>query len=301
MKKIILLFVLGLVAWNCYATNKPEYAIFRIDTSLLKNANAVIRNYECIFRVTSPSDATHRVKMVVTRLNQEAMYDNLGVGYDMYSKVKSLEASIYDAQGNLIRKIKKEEIQDFSAVSSGTMYQDDRVKYIDFTYGTYPYTIEYEYEIALKSIFVYPSWDVQSFYTATIASSYTLILPKGISFKSKLYNLQVTPKTSNIDGYEMNTWQAANVAAVKSESFVSDYNKLLAMAYFVPSEFEVAGYKGSMSNWQAFGNSCMKSTKTAISYLQQCIIPSNPLLPKQVAKKKKLLFYTATCNKICAM
>ena len=253
MKKIILLFVLGLIAWNSYATNKPEYAVFLIDTNLLKNANAVIRNHESIFRVTSPSDATHRVKMVVTRLNEEAKYDGLSVYYNMYSKVKSLEANMYDAQGNLIRKIKKEEIQDFSAVSGGTMYQDNRVKYIDFTYGTYPYTIEYEYEVSFKSIFLYPRWDVQSFYTSTEASSYTLILPKGISFKSKLYNLQVTPKTSSEDGYEVNTWQAANVAAVKSESFVSDYDKLLAMAYFVPSEFEVAGYKGSMLDWQAFG------------------------------------------------
>ena len=288
MKKILFIVLFGCFVLSVHAANKPEYAVYLIDTMLFKNANAVIRDYQCVFRVTAPGDATQKVKMVVTRLNQEAAYSSIFVNYDMYSKVKSLEASIYDKYGNLIRKIKKEEIQDFSAVSNGTMYADDRVKAIDFTYGTYPYTIEYEYEVSLKSIFLYPAWEVQDFLTSVESSSYLLILPLSISFKSKFYNLDVQPKTSLVEGFNLHRWEVKNVPAVKREKYVQDYTKLLATAYFVPSEFEVGGYKGSMLSWKEYGKFMYELNKDRDQLSPEMIKTVQSLIATATTEEEKI-------------
>ncbi|MEM8523347.1 MAG: DUF3857 domain-containing transglutaminase family protein [Bacteroidota bacterium] len=252
MKNILLLtFLFPIVL---VANNRPDYAVFLIDSSMTKGANAVIRSYHSVFDVKSPGEATHRVKMVVTRLNKNARYDDVGVYYDSNSKVTYLKATIYDAFGNEVRKIKKNEIIDHSAVSGGTMYADDRVKYIDLSYGEYPYTIEYEYETQMKSIMLYPIWMVQNLRTSVERSSYNLSLPPSISVSAQLLNLEKAElKETREASSKSMTWQVANLNAIGYESGTPEPYKQIAMGHFVPNKFIAEGNEGDMSSWEAYG------------------------------------------------
>ncbi|MEM9885640.1 MAG: DUF3857 domain-containing transglutaminase family protein [Bacteroidota bacterium] len=253
MKNIILSF-LFLIPTLSFANNHPEYAVFLIDSSMTANANAVIRSYASTFEVQSPGEATHRVKMVVTRLNENANYETVDVYYNMYSKVNYLKVNIYDAFGNLVRKFKKNEIMDISAVSGGTMYADGRLKYLDLEYGKYPYTIEYEYEWETTSIFQYPRWSVQRFRTSVESSQYELILPENIQVQSRLHHLEMAEwveKDSELGHHQI--WTAKKIAAKKYESGTPEAYKQLASAFFIPNQFVLANYQGDMSSWKSFG------------------------------------------------
>jgi len=236
------------------ANNRPDYAVFLIDSSLIKEANAVIRSYHSVFDVKSPEEATHRVKMVVTRLNKNAVYDDISVYYDSNSKVNYLKATIYDAFGNEVRKVKKNEIVDHSAVSGGTMYADNRVKYINLNYGEYPYTIEYEYEKQMESIQIYPWWLTQELRTSVENSTYILLMPSSIFVKTQLSNLEevIHKEEATANGKKL-TWQAKDLKAVGYENGTPEPYKQVAIGLFAPNKFIAEGYEGDMSSWEAYG------------------------------------------------
>jgi len=236
-----------------FAENKPEYAVANIPPELLPNARAVIRYASTDFDVKSVKSATETVRFVVTRFSEEAGYSSLVVPYDEYSKVGKIRAWLYDAEGNEIRKIDKEEVLDYSAVSGFSIYEDDRVKYIDLSYGQYPYTIEYEYDVSYKQIMSYPIWQVQRFHTAVEESTYTIRLPQGMTYHSKVFQLDVEPSQTVVDGMQVDTWRATNVKAVEREPMLAQAENVLAKVLIAPAQFEVENYTGSMSSWEAFG------------------------------------------------
>lgn len=253
MKYLLLVLVLipNLLLSN---PDTKSYAVHNIPPNLLQDANAVIRNYEETFHVHDPGSATWTVKAAITRLNSNADHEFIGVNYDAYSKVRSLSAALYDANGNLIRKIKKNEIKDVGAVSSFSIYEDDRIKYVDGSYGVYPYTIEYEYEVVMNSIMRYPNWQVQSYQTSVESSSYHLIIPDHIEVQAKLHQLDIAPEESTVEDKERSKrWQIKNLPAKTAQKNTPERAKQLACAYFIPNKFEVDGYEGDMSSWEAYG------------------------------------------------
>ncbi|NJK82773.1 MAG: DUF3857 domain-containing protein [Saprospiraceae bacterium] len=233
MKNILFIFISFQFIFVHHIDAQQAYSVIHIDSALLKNANAVIRDYQSTFQVITSGTAIQKVKMIVTRLNGKADYDHLAVYYKDDYKIKNIAATIYDAYGNLIRKIKKEEIRDLSDADGVSIYLDSRLKYIDLTYGGYPYTIEYEYEVNIKNIFRYPIWDIQNYNTSVISSSYTLILPPNIDVKSKFYNLNTTPTTANVNGLKTTTWKATNILAIEQENYTKEDFKLLAGGFFI--------------------------------------------------------------------
>jgi len=236
-----------------FAENKPEYAITNIPAELLPDAKAVIRQASIDFEVKSLKSATKSVRMVVTRLTDEAPYESLVVPYDAYSKAGKIRAWLYDAMGNEIRKIDKDEVQDFSAVSGFSIYEDDRAKYIDLSYGTYPYTIEYEYEVSYNEIMAYPNWSIQQFHTAVENSAYTIRLPQGMSYHSKAFQVDIQPVHTIVDGTQIDIWTATKIKAVEREPMLARPQEALAGVWIAPAQFEVKNYIGSMSSWQEFG------------------------------------------------
>jgi len=252
MRYIILMAGL-LLSTLAFAENKPEYAISNIPAELLPDAKAVIRLANTDFEVKSLKSATKSVRMVVTRLSDEAPYGSLFVPYDAYSKVGKMRVWLYDAKGNEIRKIDKDEMQDYSAVSGFSIYEDDRLKYVDLSYGTYPYTIEYEYEISYSQIMSYPVWAIQEFHTAVEKSTYTIRLPQGKTYHSKPIQLDVEPIQTVSNGTQIDIWTVTNVKAVEREPMLAHPDQVLAKVLITPAQFEVKNYVGSMSSWEAFG------------------------------------------------
>lgn len=72
------------------------------------------------FELKSKKKATVTRKYAITILNSKGdKHGQFREGYNDFRKIKSIKGFIYDKDGKQIKKIKKKEINDVSAVSGG--------------------------------------------------------------------------------------------------------------------------------------------------------------------------------------
>ena len=75
-----------------------------------------------------------------------------------FQKIRDIKITYYNAEGKVIKKVKNSEIEDYSATSGSTVYDDSRVKVYKPQSFDYPFTVEYSYTKDLKSLMFVPSF-----------------------------------------------------------------------------------------------------------------------------------------------
>src|SRR6187401_3115295 len=142
MRKLFFLFA-SIIFFSLQAKDDPKYAVSTIPAELKENVDIVFRKDEMIYKILSKSRATFYIHQVVTIMNQNGKgYARESVHYDKLSKVSFFKGTVYDAEGNVIKKLKSSEIYDGSAVDGVSLFSDDRFKAADLTQTSYPYTVE---------------------------------------------------------------------------------------------------------------------------------------------------------------
>ncbi len=225
-----------------------------INSKLLQHSDAVIR-YEIVeIEVLSADKLRINTGRMVTVLNEEG--ESFIEAYDFYddhSKIKKQSAVIYDSRGKEIKKFKKKDFQDRSAVGSGTLISDDRLKYMEYTARDYPYTVVYESEVEKRSTAFIRSWYPVSGYRVSVeSSSYSLKNPAGIPLRFKEKNLDsllVHRENSNL---ELN-YRIENVPAYKKERLSPDFKTFAPQVLVALNRFSLAGVEGEAANWKEFG------------------------------------------------
>lgn len=253
MKKISFLLFAVMVAGIAVA--QTNYAVTNIPAALLKGANVVKRMEDVRYELKGLRSVVYSYKYAYTILNEAGQrYAELAVGYDKLRKVSNIEGALYDAAGIQLKKVKGKEINDYSAMSDISLYDDHRVKVHDFNYRSFPYTVVYEVEMEFNNTFIIPSWrPVSSEEMAVEQSAYTFVSPENYVLRYKAFNYNSEPVTKTEKGIKGYRWEVKNLAAV-SRPFASPlWNELTPVIYFAPSEFEIEGYKGNASSWTEFG------------------------------------------------
>lgn len=247
---LCLLLFASVVTWS-----QTNYAVTAIPEKLLKDAHVIKRFDEQSFEVVSLDKAIYRKKFALTILNESGQdYAGIVVGYDRLRKVNSIDGVLYDGAGNVIRKVKSKEINDYSATGSVNLYDDNRVKVHDFNHKSFPYTVEYEMEVEYKHTFYFPDWIPQSHERLSVEkSSFTFIAPESYTVRYKALNFPDAPTTSTEKGKKRMTWQAQGLAALIKPYASPSWSELTPSVLFAPTEFEMEGYKGNASSWQEFG------------------------------------------------
>ncbi len=232
---------------------KTEYASLLIPANLLKDANAIVRSNATTIDVFSTDEMTVKVDRVVTVLNKLGN-STVGayVGYDNNSKITRLSAKIYNASGKEIKKISKSKFIDVSAVDGGTLYSDSRVKYLDYTPITYPYTVHLQYEYNTSSTGFLQNWSpIEGYFVSVEKNSYVVNLKKG----------KIRVKELNFDGYEIEKnisdtkiyYSIKNISAVKSENYSPSLKDYKPKALVALNSFKTDGVEGYYTNWNEFG------------------------------------------------
>lgn len=247
-----ILFCLGTTLSHSTPTN-VSYAVSNISDSLLSNANTIIRFAQQQYFVKDIGKATEKIKEVITIMNDKSHAADLRVYYDQFTKVGKIKARLYDANGKKIREIRKEEINDYAAYDGFSIYNDLRLKHIDFTYGSYPYTIEYEYELIHNGLQSYAVWSPQSYKTSVEKSIFELSLPSSMDFRFKAFNMANAPTITEKDGQKKHAWQLFQRRVISKEAIAPDSYQPLPVLYTLPNDFEVDGHKGNMETWESFG------------------------------------------------
>ena len=248
----ILLLVLVCIVQLSFA-QKIEYSSILIPAELLKNANAVVRNNATTIDVYSTDEMTVKVDRVVTVLNKLGN-GKVGayIGYDDNSKIAKLSAKIYDAAGREIKKVSKNKFVDVSAFDGGTLYSDSRVKYLDYTPISYPYTVHLQYEYNTSSTGFLQNWSPLEGYLVSIENN---------SYVVNLNNGKIRVKELNFEGYEIEKsvseskvfYSVKNISAIKNESLSPSLTAYKPKALVALNNFKTDGVDGYYTNWDEFG------------------------------------------------
>ncbi len=258
MKKGFLaaLLVAGISLAGRAGEGDPSYPVFMIPKDLMQHASAVVRVQEEIVNVSSYKKYSHKVRKVITILDESA--DELASQALSYSKLTSVgyfNGTLYDALGNKIRSFKKNEVMDVPAEGGGAMVNDFRVKYHSFHYKNYPYTVEYEYELESTITMFIPAW--RPFVGKGISvqeSKFTISTDKDVPLNRWMMQCKLEPEVVD-DGKRISyRWSLKNQAAYPYEYAAPSISDIAPVIRFTVGTFRLGEFEGSMKSWESLSS-----------------------------------------------
>lgn len=247
--KVYYLF-LSLFILSGVSAQKTVYTAALIPENLKENANAVVRLNQIDITITSRKLFITKTLRVLTVLNE---YGLKNIDATEYNKVISIEATIFDANGTEIKRIKRKDFKEV-AVSEGSIITNNKAVYLDYTPVTYPFTIEYKSEVESNNTAFIPSWyPVNEGFESVEKSLVTINYPPDLGFKYKEYNfenkhIQKTEKPNSI------SFVAENMAAVKAEEYSPALSTFSPYVLFGLEKFSLEGVEGTATSWENFGS-----------------------------------------------
>ena len=253
--RIFIIVLFAFLFTHPLLAQKEKYQVQSIPSSLVDYANAVVRENSVEVEVRSLRDVRLRHHSVITVLNQEGnRLARRSVHYNNSVRVRRAEAVIYGANGNEIRKYRRRDFRDFSAIDGGTLYSDARYITVDYVPVSYPYTIELIYELSLSNSHFIPNHNFVSSYQLGVENtSYTLTYnPDQLSIKYK----EVAFEGFEIEKKEspgLLKYQAKNIEPLRFEAYSPAFNKIAPKVLIAPQNFFYEGIVGTNKGWEDFG------------------------------------------------
>lgn len=248
--RILILLLSTILALPAFG---QEYAVHTIADSLRAGAEAVIRNSETELEFRSDKRAFLKIFEAVTLLSPKSRANELTIFYDEGSRVRKVDVELYDAMGNAIRKVDKDEIKDYSAVSGSSLYEDRRVKHVEVRHSTYPFTIVYSYERELEGIDFAggEDWYAQWFGESVERARFTIRKPAGFPVHYKAYHLPAESEIVADGGDQLYQWEVRNRPVLPYEAYAPSPKNLLPRLSCAPGQVNMDGFEGELSSWEA--------------------------------------------------
>jgi hypothetical protein len=227
---------------------QEAYSFASIPPELLKHASSVVRQYDLKFQVLNKGEGLETEHKVITIINDQAA-DELDqvFWYDQIRKIEEIEGSVYDANGKLVRKIKKKDILDQKPFEH-QFVNDTRAKLLQFPRLAFPFTIEYTVVSHLNGLMFYPVFEPQKNTVQSVESaSFQLVAPDDLKIRYLEFNVLPGQKTGALH------WQFQNIPAFEPELFLPLGYTNLPKVMTAPTLFRLEGFDGDMSSWESYG------------------------------------------------
>ena len=255
MRSFFLISVITIASINAKA--QSAYTAASIPKDLMPYASAVVRNEVVSTEVKSVDNVLYHIKRTVTILNKNGDDEaEVNVFYDKANSIKDIRGAVYDEFGKQVSKITAGNFQDQSAASDFSLFEDSRVKHYQPQSLSYPYTVEYEYEVRSKQSLNFHDWHpVRSTGVAVEKSTFTFISKAGINIRYKGVNTASDAIiTSGENGGKVYTWKAEGIKAVRAEPYSPDPNLYRISVKIAAEKFSYGGIEGTYTNWNNLGN-----------------------------------------------
>ena len=135
----------------------------------------------------------------------------------------------------------------------GHYIQDSRVKYLEYTPISYPYTIEYICEtVNSNTAFIQPFYPLNNYYLSVENSTYNISFPEGITIRTKENNFE----NLDFEKEEFNnkiSFKVKNIEAIKPEEYSPTFSVMAPRVLVVSNQFMLEGVKTKVENWNDFG------------------------------------------------
>ncbi|WP_281637226.1 DUF3857 domain-containing protein [Flavobacterium marginilacus] len=234
---------------------KSDYSILTISDSLKENANAVVRLNQTDIMIASQRSMNIKTKRVVTVLNDNGF--QAVEAYEYYNKsssIESISAIVYDGFGKEIKKIKKGDFRDVSAVSGSTLFSENRYIYLDYTPTQYPITVVFESETETSNTAFIPQWMPLNDYAVSIEKSIVNInYPSNLGFKYKEFNFSNFNIKKTRETATGLSFEATRIVAQKEETAGPSVSYLFPRVMMGLELFHLEGVDGNAKSWIEFG------------------------------------------------
>ncbi|PKF73565.1 DUF3857 domain-containing protein [Chryseobacterium sp. PMSZPI] len=275
MMKILLIGALS-TASLYFAQAYPASAI---PENLKKNADVVIRKDLTTVQINKVDDIKYQTNTVTTVLNKDG--DSKAIMYIPYKKgdnISDVKVTIYDEAGKKIKSFSKSDFKDYANNPQGVFYSDNRMLTLSYTSATYPYTVDFAYQISNENTVFIPDFvPFSTTNTALEESQFKITNKSGIELKTKIYPSKygyasVVEKDNG--GEKVYSYQ--NVPAIEEASLIPQPVKILPKVSFTLTRFNLAGKEGTINSWADFGSWYYKN-------LVEPVAVSTPAIKAEVA------------------
>ncbi|MEW7277180.1 DUF3857 domain-containing transglutaminase family protein [Aquimarina sp. 2201CG1-2-11] len=272
---------------NAQDTSKLQAIV--LDSSLTKNANAIVRSEEVEIKINSIRSVTVKTKRIVTVLNKLGRkHADSYEPYDPTTKIKYIKAIVYDASGKEIKKYTRKDFNDRSMYDGFSLIGDNRYIYFDYTPTQYPYTLFFESEVESKSTAFIESWfPVKNYHLSVEEASYRLLNPKKVLIRKKeeFIDEQVISDASN--DYEL-SYRLSGFQAIEKEYKSPPLTKLVPMVKITLGNFSLVNVEGSAEDWKSMGKWQYNNLVSGRSNLsEETVQKVSALVANATTKKEK--------------
>lgn len=235
------------------SAQNTNYSVLTIPENLKENANSIIRYQSIDITITSQKSFVENTTKAITVFNSKGI-NNIDAKeyYGDSNKVNSIEATIYNAFGMEIKKIKRKDFKDQS-VSDGFTISNERILYLDYTPTDYPYTVVYTSENKSSNTAFITGWRPIDDYLESVQKSvFTIHYPSDLGFKYKEYNF-TSRAINKIEKEGMITFSVENLEAEKQEEYSPSPSKFWPEVKFGLEKFYLEGVEGDAKTWKEYG------------------------------------------------
>jgi transglutaminase-like putative cysteine protease len=283
IKYFLVLIFSGFFASILYA-QEGNYAVSKIPSDLISNADAVIRYQSKRFEIEDESNSVEKDTFVVTVFNKDGQhYGRLYLSYDKFIEIDDLDGRLLDENGEEIRDLDDKDIKDFPAISYYSLYEDSRIKEAELYYNRFPYTVEFTYELYYSGI-NWPSWVSQRSLEPVELNEFKVKVPDNYKLRYWCNKEDVKPAISE-EG-KLYSWHAENLKRLSYDAVGEATEDVSTMVRIAPSGFDFDGYEGNMNSWKDLGlwgyNLCKGKnnlSEAVIKEIKSLVLPSDN--PKQ--------------------
>lgn len=178
-------------------------------------------------------------------------YTHFSFPYEPDNRLNSLKAQIEDLEGNIIRKLKKNEIK-HSNYSAYSLYNEDYLASFDVKHNQYPYRIRIEAENSFPEYLGIADWiPVHHVDIPTRKAILVLELPLSMQCYHREHHAG-RPVITEMETSRIYTWEVSYENIIKEEAFAPPKESLLPRVEVYPQDF-IYGENGSYRSWSDFG------------------------------------------------
>ena len=239
---------------SMHVFSQENWNALLIPKELKEKANSVVRYQKIEVEIVSQKLYKINTKKVVTVLNEYGLNNIDAREYFSNSeKINTVEATIYDAFGKEIKKIKRKDFNDQSVADGFSILSDNRVLYLDYTPTQYPFTIVYQSEKqSINTAFLPPWYVIDDYFESIQKSEFSIKFPSDLGFKYKEHNFSqfdiVKKEEAGVLHYSIE-----NLQALKPEDYSPAFKNIVPNVIFGLEKFSLEGVVGVGSTWEEFG------------------------------------------------
>jgi len=266
----------------------PLQSIAQITSAPSDEVDAIIELDQTEFEIFSNTKAIERIHRVITVFNENGReYGDIKISESNFRKCKDIKGKILDLNNNVIKKLQKDDIIESNVNYDYEIAVDERFKKFNLTWNSFPYKIDYQYEIKHNTIFFWPDWMPQQDDTV-LKSTYILKLHQPISYSTHAVGIQVEPQKTTDKNTTVLVWKLDNISKRIREDYMPPENRIQMALFFTPTHFQLDKYMGSFESWAKFGKWCAELSKGQQNLPPDAIIQIQELTAESKSPLEKI-------------